>query len=92
VLDRLGMVMDFRRLKECLRQVLSELDHSYLNEVPPFDTQNPTTENLCRYIAEGMAQRLPPGVSVGRVRCWESERCSATYAPERDEGGTRERG
>jgi 6-pyruvoyltetrahydropterin/6-carboxytetrahydropterin synthase len=80
VLDGLGMVMDFRRLRECLRQVLSGLDHHYLNEVPPFDVQNPTTENLCRHIAQGMADLLPPGVSVRAVRCWESDGCSASYA------------
>lgn len=78
-LDGLGMVIDFRDLKAALAEVLSRLDHGYLNEVPPFDTLNPTTENLCRYIAEQVQQKLPCRVSVRRVSCWESDTCSATY-------------
>ncbi len=80
-LGKLGMVMDFRELKHSLGQVLSELDHTYLNEVPPFDRENPTTENLCRHIAARMGDLLPEGVGVGRVSCWESEKCSASYSP-----------
>ncbi len=36
-LDRLGMVMDFRDLKGALGGVLRQLDHKYINDVPPFD-------------------------------------------------------
>ncbi|MFO7957572.1 MAG: 6-carboxytetrahydropterin synthase QueD [Candidatus Brocadiia bacterium] len=81
-LDRMGMVVDFRDLKAALKEVLSRLDHKYLNEVPPFDRWNPTTENLCRFVAENLAPKLPENVSVRHVRCWESERCSACYTPE----------
>ncbi len=87
-LDRLGMVLDFRELKSALKEVLGELDHRYLNEVPPFDRQNPTTENICRFVAERLASALPGGVSVRYVRCWESERCSARYRPEPEAGRT----
>ncbi len=80
-LDELGMVVDFRELRYALKQVLGPLDHAYLNELPPFDQRNPTTENVCRHIAEGLADLLPDGVRVRRVSCWESEKCSATYAP-----------
>jgi 6-pyruvoyltetrahydropterin/6-carboxytetrahydropterin synthase len=81
-LDDLGMVIDFRDLKAALGAVLAELDHRHLNEVPPFDTLNPTTENLCRHIADCLRTELPPHVAVRRVTCWESERCSASYLPE----------
>ncbi len=80
-LDELGMVVDFREVKAALGEVLGRLDHGYLNEAPPFDERNPTTENLCRYIAEGLAGRLPAHVTVRRVTCWESEGCSASYRP-----------
>lgn len=88
-LDRLGMVMDFRDLKGALNGVLEAFDHKYLNEVAPFDEVNPTTENLCRHIAERMAERLPCNVLVRRASCWESEKCGASYLPGRstaDEG------
>ncbi len=80
-LDRLGMVMDFRELKGALGEVLQGLDHKYLNDVPPFDTLNPTTENLCRTIAGALCEKLPCNVSIRRVSCWESEKCGASYTP-----------
>jgi 6-pyruvoyltetrahydropterin/6-carboxytetrahydropterin synthase len=80
-LDRLGMVMDFRELKGALGEVLQQLDHKYLNDVPPFDEVNPTTENLCRLIAGWLAEKLPCNVSIRRVSCWESEKCGASYTP-----------
>jgi len=86
-LDRLGMVMDFRELKGALGGVLQDLDHKYLNDVPPFDTLNPTTENLCRTIAGRLAEKLPCNVSIRRVSCWESEKCGASYIPQDGSGG-----
>jgi len=80
-LDELGMVMDFREVKGLLNGILSELDHKYLNEVEPFDVQNPTTENLCRHIADRLAESLPDRVAVRRVTCWESEKCGSSYVP-----------
>lgn len=81
-LDRLGMVMDFKELKALVAELLGVLDHHYLNEIPPFDTQNPTTENLSRYLAEALADRLPSHIRVRRVEVWESPRCSAAYIPD----------
>jgi 6-pyruvoyltetrahydropterin/6-carboxytetrahydropterin synthase len=80
-LDELGMVMDFRELKEHLTGVLAGLDHTYLNEVKPFDAVNPTTENICRYIAEQLGAALPRRISIRRISCWESDKCSASYEP-----------
>jgi len=80
-LDKLGMVMDFRCVKEFLDAVLDRLDHRYLNEVAPFDTLNPTTENLCRFIAEELGRQMPPHIAVRRVSCWESDKCAASYIP-----------
>jgi len=80
-LDELGMVLDFRQLKSSLGEVLTKLDHRYLNEIAPFDALNPTTENICRYVAQQLQTRLPGRVSVRRVSCWESDKCSASYTP-----------
>ena len=41
-LDALGMVMDFREVKKAANEVLSRLDHSYLNELPEFQSENPS--------------------------------------------------
>lgn len=80
-LDRLGMVMDFRKAKSLIREILAEFDHVYLNDLDRFQTQNPTTENVSRILYEELSRRLPDHVRVGRVTAWESDRCGATYRP-----------
>jgi 6-pyruvoyltetrahydropterin/6-carboxytetrahydropterin synthase len=76
-----GMVLDFVEAKRILGEVLDRFDHAYLNEVPPFDRLNPSSENLARVIAEAVAARLPAGIRVASVTTWESARCAATYKP-----------
>ena len=85
-LDSLGMVVDFKRIKEILKETLDQFDHHYLNDLPQFKETNPTTENLSRIIFETMEKQLPEGVVMGGVTTWESEKCSATYtkSPEND--------
>jgi 6-pyruvoyltetrahydropterin/6-carboxytetrahydropterin synthase len=76
-----GLVLDFTEAKRILAEVLERFDHAYLNEVPPFDRLNPSSENLARVVAEAVADRLPEGVRVASVTTWESARCAATYRP-----------
>jgi len=79
-LDGLGMVIDFKVIKAETKKVLSKLDHRYLNEVPPFDEQNATAENLARHIFEELSAALggKPAV-VSKVAVWESDDASAAY-------------
>ena len=39
------LLMDFGDLKALLKQALEPLDHAYINDVPPFDAVNPSSEN-----------------------------------------------
>lgn len=80
-LTKLGMVVDFRDVKQILGDVLDEFDHAYLNDLDRFRETNPTTENIARCICEELQPRLPDGVRVAAVTAWESPRCSATYRP-----------
>jgi len=77
-----GMLLDFAEAKQILSDVLDRFDHRYLNEVPPFDRLNPSSENIARVISEAVAERLPEGVRVTGVTAWESDRCAATYRPD----------
>ena len=81
-LDELGMLVDFREARHAADEVVERLDHEFLNEIEPFDTINPTTEQIARHIAGQMASRVPDGVSVREVTCWESEKCAARYLPD----------
>ncbi len=79
-LDKLGMVMDFRSLKQLVRELVEKLDHRFLNEVAPFDDINATAENISRHIYDGLSASLKdPRVKVSKVRVWESSVTSASY-------------
>jgi 6-pyruvoyltetrahydropterin/6-carboxytetrahydropterin synthase len=78
-LDNLGMLIDFRLLKQEVNAVIDTLDHYYLNEIEPFRTLNPTAENIARYIYRELAGRLPARVSAAAVKVWESPHSAAVY-------------
>lgn len=74
-----GLVMDFLELEAKLKEVVSPYDHRHLNDLPPFDRVNPTTENLARFFFGELQKRLPEGAELRRVRVWEAPTYSATY-------------
>ncbi|MBI5586750.1 MAG: 6-carboxytetrahydropterin synthase QueD [Deltaproteobacteria bacterium] len=78
-LDRVGMVIDFKRLKGETNKIIEALDHKYLNEVPPFDRENATAENISRLIHTKLKESLSPAIKVARVTVWESENAAAAY-------------
>jgi len=79
-LDETGLLIDFRELKAALREVLSELDHRHLNELPAFREKNPSSENLARYIFERLSEKLSgKPVRVFRVTVCETERSCASF-------------
>ncbi len=75
-LDKAGMLMDFKILKQALNRLLEKLDHTYLNDVPFFRKVNPTSENIARYIFDSLAPVIKGLVSVS---VWENETSRATY-------------
>jgi len=81
-LDAGGMVVDFKDAKAIAREVVGRLDHRYLNEMEPFDKLSPTTEHIARHLADELSPRLPRGVRLRSVTCWESDGCAARYVCE----------
>ena len=74
------IVVDFGVLKTALAEVLQPLDHCHLNETPPFDRLNPSSENLSRHIYRALAPRLAAlGVHLAEVTVSEKDGQSATY-------------
>ena len=78
-LDNIGMVVDFKVLKEELKSIMSDLDHKYLNDLDYFKEFNPTSENIARYIYEKMSAKRPD-IKVRAVTVWETDTSSATYS------------
>lgn len=80
-LDKAGLGIDFKVLKKSTHEILDLLDHKYLNEVPPFDTLSPSSENIARFLFEKLAERLEDGnVTMASVKVWESENACASYS------------
>ena len=80
--NEIGLTLDFRLLKNHLKDVLDQLDHTTLNQHPEFKeaTNNPSAENIARFIFRELKQRLSSaGVSVSKVTVTESESSSVTY-------------
>jgi 6-pyruvoyltetrahydropterin/6-carboxytetrahydropterin synthase len=80
--DDIGLAYDFTRLKQQLREILGEIDHTCLNEIPPFDNINPSSENIALTIYKELQTKLEgAGVSISSVQVWESPESSVTYFP-----------
>src|SRR5689334_4782443 len=65
-LDRAGLLLDFRELKEALAPTVDRLDHQMINELEPFREENPSAENLARYFFQDVNGRLK-STTNGRV-------------------------
>lgn len=79
-LDSSGVVVDFADIKRATRDLLGELDHKYLNEIPFFKEHNPSSENIARYLFDRLGERLNDGSRwIHSVAAWESPDACATY-------------
>ena len=74
------LVVDFTVLKKELRAELALIDHVNLNEYPPFDVVNPSSENLARLLYRNMKARLADmPVRLYSLTVGETAMQSATY-------------
>ncbi len=70
-----GWVMDFGDLKKAFAPLYERLDHRYLNEIPGLE--NPTSENLARWIWRELKPALP---ALHRVVVQETCTAGASYS------------
>ena len=83
-LDSIGLLYDFVHLKQSIQGVIRTLDHRFLNDFAPFDTVNPSAENIARHIYEEISKQMktvPNGAEISQVTVWETDVTSATYRP-----------
>jgi 6-pyruvoyltetrahydropterin/6-carboxytetrahydropterin synthase len=79
-LNREGIVIDFGIFKEKVEKVLKTLDHTYLNDLPYFVKREPSSENIAKYVFDGLKAELTRyRARLKRVTAWESDTASATY-------------
>ena len=83
-LDKAGLLLDFKDLRDVMRHVIDRLDHQMINEVEPFIELNPSAENLAKYFYDETNGRLT-NITDGRVRVkdvtvFETETTTAKYS------------
>jgi 6-pyruvoyltetrahydropterin/6-carboxytetrahydropterin synthase len=83
-LDRAGLLLDFKDLKEVMKHVIDRLDHQMLNDIEPFRVINPSAENIAKYFYDQANDRLKSvskgRVSVKDVTIWETDTTTARYS------------
>ena len=68
-----GMIMNLRDVDYFLKEVISPLDHKFLNEeVREFREKVPTTENIAQYCFDKLSEKLT-SVHLDKVRLFETE-------------------
>jgi 6-pyruvoyltetrahydropterin/6-carboxytetrahydropterin synthase len=87
--DHDGLLCDFHEVQAVLSDAIGAFHNANLNEVPPFDTINPTAEHVARHIAttcqKTLRKTLPKGARVAACRVTEAPGCAATYRPATDD-------
>ncbi|MBN2058263.1 MAG: 6-carboxytetrahydropterin synthase QueD [Candidatus Saganbacteria bacterium] len=75
-LNQIGLLEDFKSLRTILKDTLAEFDHKLLNDTAPFDSENPSSENLARVIYKKLRRTIK---SLTKVTVWESSTSCASY-------------
>lgn len=75
-IDDTGMVLDFKKVKKALSQILEKLDHKTLNDLAYFKKHNPTSENIAKYIYDELSGKIE---GLDSVAVSETDSSSAAY-------------
>jgi len=80
-LNEHGMGMDFKTIKTATRELAKTLDHRYLNDIPPFDTVNPTAENIAQHFYQNLSKTINIDTAkISGVTLWETDRACVRYS------------
>jgi 6-pyruvoyltetrahydropterin/6-carboxytetrahydropterin synthase len=79
-LDDTGILVDFRDLKVAIGTVLDDIDHADLNEVEAFKEQNPTSENIARFLYGELSSKLNcDRYNITKISVHETPGTTASY-------------
>ena len=78
--DDIGLTIDFGIVKDDLNEIIEKLDHTLLNDLEYFQTCNPTSENIARFLYQELSLKInSENCRVSEVEIWESEKTSVVY-------------
>lgn len=82
-LDDVGLAFDFTVLKKNVDEILDRFDHTCLNDIEPFDTVNPSSENIAASIYRELSPKLSGYTAIiESIEVWESPDSWVTYTPD----------
>lgn len=80
-LDENDLLMDFHTIEDALTECVGRFHNRNLNEVPPFDTVNPTAERVAEHIGRAIEPILTGDVRLLWSRVTEAPGCAAVWRP-----------
>lgn len=79
-LNDIGIGIDFRNIKQDIRDIIKNIDHSYLNEHPEFKERNPSSENIARFLYLKLGEKINSNAAkVSRVKVSETRSTGVYY-------------
>ena len=79
-LDAIGLGIDFVMLKKKVKEILNCLDYKNINEVPPFDSKNPSAENIAQWLFTKLGSQInTENIRLKRIEIKEFDDCGAAY-------------
>ena len=80
-LDREDIGVDYVDVEKAIRGLASKFDHRYINEVPPFDKINPTSENIARWFFDQLDRpEIKQNAKLNEVVVWEGPEAYVSYS------------
>jgi 6-pyruvoyltetrahydropterin/6-carboxytetrahydropterin synthase len=77
-----AIAVDFVSARRKLERLAKTLDYGCINNVPPFDTINPSAENIAQWFAGELGTAVAgEGAIVRALTVWEGPVNSVTYRP-----------
>ena len=79
-INNIGMVIDFKDIKNALGEIITRLDHKFLNDIEPLTKDNPTAENISKYIYKELSKIInTDNINVSEIKLWETNNSAVTY-------------
>jgi 6-pyruvoyltetrahydropterin/6-carboxytetrahydropterin synthase len=80
-LNSMGLAIDFGRIRVMLDGIVAKLDNQPLEKLDYFGRNNPSAENVAKYVFDKLEPQLPKNLKLDFVQITEQPGCAAKYAP-----------
>ena len=79
-LNDIGIGIDFRDVRQAIKDIVKDFDHSYLNEYPEFKNTNPSSENIAKFLYRELGDKInSDNVKLSKIKVSETRGAGAYY-------------